>query len=102
MATLIHHIDFVGVDAIVLHDVALGALAHCDNSRSLTASSAELVIVDSHIDAIAVELRERDENQVVDCHHRRHTAVVDAKWQFIAQTMIQADSLALELADNAL
>ena len=88
VAPLIHHINLVGRDAVELHDVALGTLAHRHNAVGLATSIPELVIIDDAIQPVII-LRITQENQVMNGHHAAYSRAVNPHGQLIAQAVVQ-------------
>ena len=92
IASLVQHVDFLVADAVEFHYVLL-CLATCsDYAVGLFAGIAELVVVDFTVE-VFVQLREFQEDKVVDSNNFHSLCLVDVAGQFITQSVENINSL---------
>ena len=92
VTSLIHHVDFLRVNAVVGRNVGFGLLRYGDYACGVKAGTAEFVVVYAAVYG-AVVFWKMAENQVVDCYNRGDSGSTDVERQFARETVIQRQSV---------
>ena len=97
---LIDEADLLFGHVAVMDDVATGTLGDGDDEVGLADSAAELPGVDVGVDP-GVIFGMTEEDEVVDGDDGADAAAADAQGKFTGEAMIELDTIANEVADNA-
>jgi len=97
---LIDEADLLFGHVAVMDDVAAGTLGDGDDEVGLADSAAELPGVDVGVDP-GVIFGMTEEDEVVDGDDGADAAAADAQGKFTGEAMIELDTIANEVADNA-
>ena len=99
-ARLIDEADLLFGDMAVMDDVALGTLGDGDDEIGLFQRSAELPGIDLPVNPFVV-FGMAEEDEVVDGDNRLYAALADAEGKFPAESMIELDTIAKEITNDA-